>query len=113
MFYKLRRESEAEKLEHEAKEAVFDRDMASARRAQEEEVRQWNRKFEALQATVDSVSDTERLRAVQREKTELEIKVSSLLSEVDELRYLATYPVLKRNEIQSCLNRANVSISGN
>ncbi|KAJ1339751.1 hypothetical protein BSLG_005657 [Batrachochytrium salamandrivorans] len=50
-----------------------------------EEVKQWEARFLTLQQSLDAESDTERLRIVQREKVELELKTTMLLSELDEV----------------------------
>eukprot|EP00842_Homolaphlyctis_polyrhiza_P006863 jgi/Hompol1/766/HPOL_001366-RA len=86
MYYKSKREVESLRLDNDQRAAAFDRSTKDLKREQAEQIKQWEARLVILQQSMDAESDTERLRVCQREKKELELRVSSLLSELDELR---------------------------
>ena len=62
--------------------------MADLKRLHQEDQDMWQNKLTMMENNLESTSDLERLRACQREKSELEIRLTSMLSELDELRSL-------------------------
>ena len=56
-------------------------------RVHQEEIIILETKIVSLQQAADDTSDVQRLRVCQREKTELELRVKSLLQELDEIRF--------------------------
>jgi chromosome segregation ATPase len=87
LYYKIKKEWESAMLEQEMKSADMERQKSDLRRLHEEEVDQLRSKIQILEETVQDTSELERLRSVQREKTELELRVKAQLQELDEIRY--------------------------
>ncbi|KAL5038578.1 establishment of centrosome localization, variant 2 [Batrachochytrium dendrobatidis] len=86
LYYKSKREVESLYLDKDQLNSRHAREIKEIHIAKLEEVKQWEARFLTLQQSLDAESDTERLRIVQREKVELELKTTMLLSELDEVR---------------------------
>ncbi|KAH6571142.1 hypothetical protein BASA50_007878 [Batrachochytrium salamandrivorans] len=86
LYYKTKRDVEALFLEKEQMKIHFDRDVKDIQSSKIQEIKIWEMRFLTIQQSIDIESDTERLRVVQREKLEIELKTTLLLSELDEVR---------------------------
>jgi chromosome segregation ATPase len=86
LYYKVKREWDGSRNEYELKAAENDRKMKQKNQEHQIEISNLESKIATLQANMQDISELERLRITQREKTELEIKVKELLSELEELR---------------------------
>ncbi|KAI8911610.1 hypothetical protein EDD86DRAFT_120885 [Gorgonomyces haynaldii] len=86
LYYKTRREVECTKTEQEHAISERDRQIQALKQAHEEELATFENKIQTMQQNMDQTSDLERLRICQREKTELELRLSAILSELDQVR---------------------------
>jgi TolA-binding protein len=96
LYYKVRREWEASQTDYEMRVQENERTKDEQNQNHEIEISNLNSKISSLQSTVEETSEVERLRVTQREKVELELKVRSLLGELDQVRYQDFNLVLKR-----------------
>jgi len=87
LYYKVRREWDGIQAESEMNASDHARKISELRRIHEDEIANLQSKIQMLQIAVDDSSQVERLRATQREKTELELRVKSLVQELDEIRF--------------------------
>jgi high-affinity Fe2+/Pb2+ permease len=92
LYYKIRRELESSKAESDQIISSLERSVKESKRLHDEDLQIWQNKIVNLQLSmglrlliIDQTSDLERLRISQREKSELELRVSHLLVELDEL----------------------------
>ncbi|KAJ1342609.1 hypothetical protein BSLG_002707 [Batrachochytrium salamandrivorans] len=95
LYYKTKRDVEALFLEKEQMKIHFDRDVKDIQSSKIQEIKIWEMRFLTIQQSIDIESDTERLRVVQREKLEIELKTTLLLSELDEVRQVHFFFALK------------------
>lgn len=86
LYYKVKRESDTLQTESELKLNEKTRALEDLKRFHQEEILNFESKILILQQAADETSDIQRLRTCQREKTELELRVKSLLDELDEIR---------------------------
>ncbi|KAI8895926.1 hypothetical protein BC833DRAFT_131093 [Globomyces pollinis-pini] len=95
LYYKVRREMEATIIDSDSKVNELNRTMEIDQRHHQEELSNLKAQIVLLQQTAgtdnvvlwkDETSDIERLRITQREKQELELRVKSLLNELDQVR---------------------------
>jgi uncharacterized small protein (DUF1192 family) len=87
LYYKVRREWDASQNDCDIKVAEANRANIEQQKLHELEITNLNNKIAILQAMTEEVSEVERLRQTQRDKVELELRVKSLLSELEQVRY--------------------------
>ncbi|KAJ3416520.1 hypothetical protein HDV05_001257 [Chytridiales sp. JEL 0842] len=86
VFYKLRREYEVFKstaTKAQETQAAVSNEMVQSHM---DEISNFESQIKSMQASIDALSDTERVRQLTREKNELQIKVHSLTEEVQDAR---------------------------
>ncbi|KAJ3258564.1 Centrosomal protein of 83 kDa [Boothiomyces macroporosus] len=86
LYYKIKREYESNQNECELKLSNMQRTMREQEQAHETAIANMKSKIAMLQDDSEDTINLERLRTTQREKTELELRVKSLLQELDQLR---------------------------
>ncbi|KAJ3314058.1 Centrosomal protein of 83 kDa [Boothiomyces sp. JEL0838] len=86
LYYKIKREYESNQNECELKLSNMQRTMREQEQSHETAIANMKSKISMLQDDSEDTINLERLRATQREKTELELRVKSLLQELDQLR---------------------------
>jgi hypothetical protein len=87
LYYKTRREWDAAQVENQMKISKLDLDSSEIKRGYEDDISRLQKHIQDLKYSVDDTTQIERLRHVQREKTELEIRVKSMIDEIDQVRY--------------------------
>ncbi|KAJ3299356.1 Centrosomal protein of 83 kDa [Borealophlyctis nickersoniae] len=114
MYYKLRREHEIVMAEFERQATVEPTALFAAasvkaaehqsvqtelKQSHQEEMALLEARLSALRESIDSMTDSDRVRTLQRENGELQLKIQHLLSEIDQLRTVLvkpTYPQPKK-----------------
>ncbi|KAJ3283887.1 Centrosomal protein of 83 kDa [Borealophlyctis nickersoniae] len=86
MYYKLRREHEIVRAEFERQAAEHQSVQTEVKQSHQEEMALLEARLSALRESIDSMTDSERVRTLQRENGELQLKIQHLLSEIDQLR---------------------------
>jgi predicted nucleic acid-binding Zn-ribbon protein len=88
LYYKSKLEIENIRLAGEHETSRLNRVITELKCIHTEEISTWQNQISTLQSSLDDVSQTERLRHLQREKADIELRANSLLSEIEELRAL-------------------------
>lgn len=86
LYYKVKREWENSRSEYDLKFMEFDREKKELLQEHELKVSNLQNKIGLLQTQTEDTSELVRLRTTQREKVELELRVKSLVSELEEIR---------------------------
>jgi hypothetical protein len=82
----VRREWDAGQTESELKIAELERRISENDRNHQDEIVCLESKIQLLQSELADTSQVERLRVTQRERIELELRVKSMLQEIEEIR---------------------------
>ncbi|KAJ3321603.1 Centrosomal protein of 83 kDa [Boothiomyces sp. JEL0866] len=86
LYYKIKREYESSQNECEIKLSNMHRTMKEQEQSHDIAISNMKSKISMLQDDAEDTINIERLRATQREKTELELRVKALLQELDQIR---------------------------
>ena len=87
LYYKTRREWDASQVENQMKISELDLATSEMKRGYEDDILRLHKQIQDLKQSVDDTTQIQRLQQVQREKTELEIRVKSIIDEINQVRY--------------------------
>ncbi|KAI9333919.1 hypothetical protein DFJ73DRAFT_39686 [Zopfochytrium polystomum] len=86
LVFKLRRENELLREDNARQSRNFAADLKKAKKAHVEEIASFEERVKELQSCIDSLSDTDRVRQLQRQNADLHLKIQGLTEELEEQR---------------------------